>query len=77
MKLTRKKLRGLIIEALTESSHDLSNAQKLKRLMQLKPDMSSRDQESYIQALNLAGMVVDDDPEGPPGQGSGQGQGQG
>jgi hypothetical protein len=63
VKLTRKKLRGLIIEALTESGHDLSNAQKLKRLMQLKPDMTSRDQESFAQAVDLTGTLMDDDPE--------------
>ena len=63
MKLTRKKLRGLIIEALTESSHDLSNAQKLKQLMQLDPDMSSRDRESFVMATNLADALEDDDPE--------------
>jgi hypothetical protein len=63
MKLTRKKLRGLIIEALTESGHDLSNAQKLKRLMQLEPDMTSRDQESFAQAVDLTGTLMDDDPE--------------
>ena len=63
MKLTRKKLRGLIIEALTESDHDLSNAQKLKQLMQLDPDMSSRDRESFVMATNLADTLEDDDPE--------------
>ena len=63
MKLTRKKLRGLIIEALTESNHDLTNAEKLKRLMQLDPDMSSRDRESFVMATNLAGTLEDDDPE--------------
>ena len=63
MKLTRKKLRGLIIEALTESNHDLSNAQKIKTLMQLDPDMSSRDRETFVMATNLAGTLEDDDPE--------------
>jgi hypothetical protein len=63
MKLTRKKLRGLIIESLTESSHDLSDAQKLKQLMQLDPDMTSRDRDSFVQATDLAGTLEDHDPE--------------